>query len=276
MSDVQLQEIVTRAVVGRGERRVVWSHDGSGEGADSVLGVHVSQSTVLVEKEDGADFVRLQVTCELWCAHGEGTRVLRFNTVHREPVRVNLNARVVGETETTARLEHGVRCTSAEIREGSLFITLEGNVAVEVTGDARLWVRAYSLLGDELEDLSTSSSSWSESSTGESSDSSGTSDLSESDLTGEYAADEGSLDEADPFVSAVSGGSGTSGDLTATLSQVSTLEEAYAPAHAGDQPRGLAKAPTQTPARGPARNSRPLISHFQQSTNAGRVSIIQG
>ncbi|MFZ5817810.1 MAG: outer spore coat protein CotE [Bacillota bacterium] len=159
MSDVRLQEIIARAVVGRGDRRVVWSHAAPAEGADSVLGVHVTQVKLKVEEQDGEAALRITATCDLWCSHGEKTEVHRLTCSHTEPATVRLSGSLIGEAETSASLVRGPRCIRAEVEDGQLAITLECDVAVEVVGMARLWVKAYDLLEEESgEEVSDSSS----------------------------------------------------------------------------------------------------------------------
>lgn len=157
MSSIRLQEIVTRAVVGRCDRRVVWSRSAPAADADCVLGVHVSSTDVTVEPGPEGPEVRLTAVCEVWCGTGDNTRVERLTCTHTEPANVPLVARVVGEVETTGRLVGGVRCVEAEVRDGLIQVTLESRIALEATGRARLWVKAYDLLADAEADEADSS-----------------------------------------------------------------------------------------------------------------------
>lgn len=188
MSDVRLQEIVTRAVVGRCDRRVVWSHGAAAEGVLSVLGVQVNSANLVVEDRKGEASLRLSVTCDLWCATGEQTRVQRLVCTYSEPATVPVTARVVGETETSAELIRGVRCTRAEVREGQVEVTLEANVALEMTGLARFWIKTYDLLAGESEVTG------SDDSVGTS-----TSDSTSEDALDELATLAGSLDTSEPI-----------------------------------------------------------------------------
>jgi len=74
VSDSRLQEIVTKAVVGRAERRVSWGHSVPAEGVTAVLGVHVTNATVAVKDQDGRPMVDLLVDCDLWCQNGKNTK----------------------------------------------------------------------------------------------------------------------------------------------------------------------------------------------------------
>ncbi|MBP2017829.1 hypothetical protein J2Z79_001214 [Symbiobacterium terraclitae] len=160
MSSIRLQEIVTRAVVGRCDRRVVWSRSAPAEDADCVLGVHVSSTAVTVEPGAEGPEVHLTAVCEVWCGTADRTRVERLTCTHAEPANVPLIAQVVGDVETTCKLVGGVRCVEAEVRDGLIQVTLESRIALEAVGRARLWVKAYDLLTDgEVEDLDSSVSS---------------------------------------------------------------------------------------------------------------------
>jgi len=151
LSSIRLQEIMTRAVVGRCDRRVVWTHTAPADGADCVLGVHVSSPELTVEQDAAGHQVHLSAVCEVWCSAGDETRVERIVCTHTEPANVPLVARVVGETETTGRLLRGARCLEAEVREGLFHLTLEMHIALEAVGVARLWVKAFDLLEDAAE-----------------------------------------------------------------------------------------------------------------------------
>ncbi|MEW8977990.1 MAG: hypothetical protein AB2385_06250 [Symbiobacterium sp.] len=171
MSSIRLQEIMTRAVVGRTDRRVVWSHSAPAEGVECVLGVHVSNTSLAVEPGAQGPEVKLTALCDVWCDTGNGTRVERLTCTHTEPAAVPVVAQVVGEVETCGRLVGGVRCTSAEVRSGRIEVTLESHIALEATGRARIWVKAYDLLAngeaDEEDNLLSTDASDSSTSTGE-------------------------------------------------------------------------------------------------------------
>lgn len=76
MSESRLQEIVTRAVVGRAERRMTWSHTVPAEGVTGVYGVHVTESTAAVKDKDGRPVVDVIVDCDLWCGTNKNTKVI--------------------------------------------------------------------------------------------------------------------------------------------------------------------------------------------------------
>lgn len=242
MSDIRLQEIVTRTVVGRGDRRVVWSYSAPAEGADSVLGVHVSNVCVEVE-EDCERAVRLQATCDLWCAIGDETRVHRVVCIHHEPVEVEMTARVIGETVAQATLMRGARCIQADVQEDQLTMTLEATIALEVIGLARLWIKTYDLV-DGLAEYDESADSLGESSS---------SSLSESDGSGDYTEEDEEESEE--------------------LDDLATLAGTAVDPIAGPE-RTLPEKRPGWEGQGSRRST--LISHFQQSSGTGRVSIVQG
>ncbi|MDB4897587.1 MAG: conserved domain protein glutamate-rich [Firmicutes bacterium] len=75
MSDSRLQEIVTKAVVGRAERRMYWSHTVPAEGVTGVLGVHVTDSSIAVKEKDGRASVDVIVDLDLWCGNPKHTKM---------------------------------------------------------------------------------------------------------------------------------------------------------------------------------------------------------
>lgn len=244
MSDIRLQEIVTRAVVGRGDHRVVWSHAVPAEGADNVLGVHVSKFSLSVEDGDGAAIVQVSATCDLWCTSGVESRVHRLTSTHREPAQVRMTARIVGETELTASLARGVRCIQAEVQDGQLSLTLEADVVLEVSGMARFWVKAYDL-SNELDGGETGDS------LGETSSSSASESSSDYDRSHEESGSGVEYDEMDEY---------------AVLR--ASQEDPPSPAVLEDDV--LKPVREFLPRRGS------VISHFQQSVSPSRVSIVQG
>lgn len=273
MSDIRLHEIVTRAVVGRGDRRVVWSHTAPAEGADSVLGVHLSNVRLSVEDESGVASLRLSVVCDLWCTHGEETRVQRLTCTHTEPAVVELNARVVGETETKVSLARSVRCTHAAAAEGQLVLGLEATVVVEVTGMARFWIKTYDLVAG-LEASDESAGSFSESSS--LSSTSGTSGTS-----GTYTESDEELEEETELEGEAerAAGEATGSEQEEAEAESDGLDDlatlAGRPLAQQAPPRPLLSEPPKRREAAPSRRAS-VISHFQQSSGSSRVSVIQG
>lgn len=171
MSESRLQEIVTRAVVGRAERRMSWSHTVPAEGVTDVLGVRVTDWTVAVKEQDGYAVIDLLADCDLWCGNEKNTKVIRCTCRHGERVEVRTVGRVLGETDLRARILGSPRATGVKVHGGQIAIAMDGEVAVEVTALARVWVKAYDMEDEVLEDLDDSdgdcSSSSSDSGSGE-------------------------------------------------------------------------------------------------------------
>lgn len=254
MSDIRLQEIVTRAVVGRGDRRVVWSYTAPFEEADHVLGVHVGQVQLSVEDGDEEATLQVSATCDLWCSSGDETRVHRLAITHREPVKVRLNARVVGETETRANLVRGVRCLQAEVKDGQLKMKMEAEAGIEVIGLARFWVKAYDL----ADDLSSGAESG-DFLSGSASSSSGVSDAFLADGSS-GSATEASDDLEDLAILATS--------------QPVAQPELVKPEWVDSEAEPVSVLPSREPL--PQRRAA-VISHFQQQTyGPSRISIVQG
>lgn len=77
MSANRLQEIVTKAVVGRAERRMSWSHTVPAEGITGVYGVRVTDSAVGIKDNGGRPVVDMIVDCDLWVGTQKNTNVFR-------------------------------------------------------------------------------------------------------------------------------------------------------------------------------------------------------
>lgn len=153
MSDSRLQEIVTRAVVGRAERRMTWSHTVPAEGVSGVLGVHVSDSTVAVKESDGRTVVDVIVDCDLWCGSSKSTKVLRCTCRNTETTKVRTAGTVLGEREVRGRLLGAPRATGVDVAGGKVTIHMEAEYVVEMSALARMWVKAYDLEEEVLVDL---------------------------------------------------------------------------------------------------------------------------
>lgn len=153
MSDSRLQEIVTRAVVGRAERRMTWSHTVPAEGVSGVLGVHVSDSTVAVKDSQGRAVVDMIVDCDLWCGSAKSTKVLRCTCRNTEAAEIKTVGQVLGERDVRARLTGAPRATGVDVTDGKVTIHMEAEYLVEMSALARMWVKAYDLEVEVLGDL---------------------------------------------------------------------------------------------------------------------------
>ena len=169
MSDSRLQEIVTRAVVGRAERRMCWKHTVPAEGVTGVFGVHVTDAAVAVKESDGRPVVDLIVDCDLWCGTAKNTKVLRCTCRNTESVDIRKVGQVLGESVLNVRALGPARATGVDAGDGQITVALEADVLVEMSALARMWVKAYSLEDDVLGDLDDPDSS--SSGSGSSSDS---------------------------------------------------------------------------------------------------------
>jgi hypothetical protein len=177
VSDSRLQEIVTKAVVGRAERRMSWSHTVPAEGITGVYGVHVTDATVAVKESDGKPLVDVIVDCDLWCGTIKHTKVMRCTCRGTETVGVRTVGQVIGDSDMSVRLSGPVRATGVSVADGQITLSLEADVIVEVSALSRMWVKAYDLEDDVLDDLSDDYSS-TDSSSGSSSGSEASSSYS--------------------------------------------------------------------------------------------------
>ncbi len=153
MSDSRLQEIVTKAVVGRAERRMTWSHTVPAERVTGVLGVHVTDCSVAVKEQDGKAAVDVIVDCDLWCGSKKDTKVVRCTCRHTEAVDVRTVGWVLGKSQLNVRLLGPARATDVEVVDGQVVLSMEADVLVEKSAMARLWVRAFNMEPDVLQDL---------------------------------------------------------------------------------------------------------------------------
>ena len=178
MSDSRLQEIVTKAVVGRAERRMSWSHTVPAEGITGVYGVHVTDSTVAVKATEERPVVDVIVDCDLWCGTSKHTKVMRCTCRGTESVSMRTHGQILGETDLSVRLAGPVRATGVSVADGQITLSLEADVIVEMSALSRMWVRAYDLEDESFDDsddyTTDSSSSSSDSRTDSSSTDSGT------------------------------------------------------------------------------------------------------
>lgn len=152
MSESRLQEIVTKAVVGRAERRVAWGHTVPAEGVTGVLGVHVTNSIVAVKEEDGRPTVDLIVDCDLWCGGDKNTKVIRCSCRNTEVVEIRTHGKVLGDRDWKA-VAGTARATGVKVEDGKVSLQLEADVAVEMSALTRLWVKSYELEHDVFQDL---------------------------------------------------------------------------------------------------------------------------
>lgn len=172
MSDSRLQEIVTRAVVGRAERRMTWSHTVPAEGITGVFGVHVTDSTVAIKENGSRPVVDVIVDCDLWCASHKLTKVVRCTCRGTEALTVRTVGHVLGDADVSVKMIGPARATGVSVADGHITLALEADVMVEMSALSRMWVKAFDLEDDVLDDLDypgddSSSSSSSGTSTGD-------------------------------------------------------------------------------------------------------------
>lgn len=163
MSDSRLQEIMTRAVVGRAERTLTWCHKLPSNQMTQVLGVRVGRIGLSVKTEERQPVAELVVDCDLWCSDGERTKVLRTRCRCVQEVPITLRGEVLGDEEFHLELVGGPRSTGVRVEEEAIYVDFEAMVQVEATALARLWVKAYEFeiplaLVDEAADYDSSAS----------------------------------------------------------------------------------------------------------------------
>lgn len=157
MSESRLQEIVTKAVVGRAERRVAWGHAVPAEGVTGVLGVHVTNSAVAVKEENGRPVVDLLADCDLWVATEKSTKVLRCTCRNTATLDVGIHGRVLGDQDLRAALLGAARAVGVKVSDGKVNLQLEADVSVEIAALTRMWIKAYDLDDDDQDQVDASS-----------------------------------------------------------------------------------------------------------------------
>lgn len=167
MSEGRLQEIVTKAVVGRAERQVKWTQTVPADGVTGVYGVHVTGYEIEVELVDGRPVVNCTVQADLWCGTGGATKIMRVQADHTEGVTVRTVGRVLGQREIRARLVGPAKVTGVEVQNGTIHLGLVAELVVELSGTTRLAVRAFDVEEEEFGETD----SWSDDTSGSGSES---------------------------------------------------------------------------------------------------------
>jgi D-serine dehydratase len=79
---------------------------------------------------------------------------------------------VLGDVEMSVKMVGSARATGVSVADGQITLCLEADVVVEMSAFSRMWVKAYDMECEVLEDLDDYSSSESDSDTSSSSSSS--------------------------------------------------------------------------------------------------------
>lgn len=145
MSDNRLQEIITRAVVGRTERTVSWCHRMASDDMTQVLGLHISKCDVDCETEEGQTLVQLLLHVDLWCSNGDETKVLRARSRSLQEVPIRLTNEILGDADSHVMLVSGPRSVGVRVEGDLLYIDFEATVQVEVHAVTRLWIASYEM-----------------------------------------------------------------------------------------------------------------------------------
>jgi hypothetical protein len=169
VSEGRLQEIVTKAVVGRAERQVKWTQTVPADGVTGVYGVHVTGYEIEVELSEGRPVVNLMVDADLWCGTGNTTKIMRVHAEHTEGVNVRTVGKILGQREIRARLVGPAKATGVEVQNGAINLDLTADLVIELSGTTRLAIRAF----DVVEVEAAEADSWREESSSGSSSSSG-------------------------------------------------------------------------------------------------------
>ena len=137
-----LLEIISEAVVGRGEVPLAWTHELSAPDVSQILGVRVGQSDCRLRMEGNAPHADITLEADLWCLGTDGTTVLSTHSQAVQEVSVPLRGTLVGEPSYHLRLVGAPRATGVRVEGETIHIDFAATVAVEARALTRYWVRA--------------------------------------------------------------------------------------------------------------------------------------
>lgn len=149
MGDKGLVEILTRAVIHRGIRRLAWSHTVPAKGAIQILGVQIGSAAVDLRYGNGVPVCDVWADCDLWYTEEQKTCTLRTVARFCGILLDEDEFPVADGEEISISLAGEPRTAYAEIEEGQVVLTLEADVAYEVIGPHRFWTRQYQADGPE-------------------------------------------------------------------------------------------------------------------------------
>jgi len=92
----------------------------------------------------------------------KNTKVIRCSCRNSELIGFRTDSPVLGDRDVKVKMTEAARATGVDVRDGQVVLTLEADVAAEMSALTRVWVRAYDLAGvlsaelDGDEDLSDS------------------------------------------------------------------------------------------------------------------------
>lgn len=137
-----LLEIISEAVVGRGEVTLNWSHQVTAQGVSQVLGVRVGQTNCTLRQEGSAPQADISLEADLWCLGSDGTSVLHTHSHTVQEVSVDLRGTLVGDPTYHLRLVGTPRATGVHVEGESVHVDFSATVEVEARALTRYWVRA--------------------------------------------------------------------------------------------------------------------------------------
>jgi len=137
-----LLEIISEAVVGRGEVTLNWSHQVNAQDVSQVLGVRVGQTDCTLRNEASTPQADIALEADLWCLGSEGTAVLHTRSHTVQEVSVALRGTLVSEPSYHLRLVGTPRATGVHVEGETLHVDFTATVEVEARALTRYWVRA--------------------------------------------------------------------------------------------------------------------------------------
>lgn len=137
-----LLEIISEAVVGRGEVTLNWSHQVAAQDVSQVLGVRVGQASCTLRHEGNAPQADITLEADLWCLGSAGTAVLHTRSHTVQEASVALRGTLVSEPSYHLRLVGAPRATGVRVEGETIHVDFTATAEVEARALTRYWVRA--------------------------------------------------------------------------------------------------------------------------------------
>ncbi len=149
MAKKEYREIVTKAVVGKGEMSFEEKHTIKLDNKPTtILGLWVINHKFSGKKENDTAVINGSFDVNIWysCNDNTETKVASENITYNEKVDITMTGDDYdGDTDVLVRVVKGPICTNAEIDGESINYTIEKTIRCEVVGDAKIKIEVESL-----------------------------------------------------------------------------------------------------------------------------------
>ncbi|WP_374713729.1 hypothetical protein [Symbiobacterium terraclitae] len=137
-----LLEIISEAVVGRGEVTLNWSHQVTAQDVSQVLGVRVGQASCELRHDASSPQAEVTLEADLWCLGSTGSSVLHTRSHTVQEVSVAVRGTLVSDPSYHVRLVGNPRATGVRVEGETIHVDFTATVEVEARALTRYWVRA--------------------------------------------------------------------------------------------------------------------------------------